>query len=158
MPNEGSCQCGKVRVRIMREPFAVHCCHCRTCQRETGSSYALNGLIEAEHVQVLSGAPERVETPSQSGKGQSVWRCPDCMVALWSTFGGMGENAAFVRIGMLDNPDAFAPDLHIFTRSKQPWVVLPQGAPSFEGYYSQKRYEELFGPERAARYRAMRGI
>lgn len=158
MSHDGSCRCGKVRIRLTDAPFAIHCCHCRSCQCESGSAFALNGLVEADRLVVVSGAPERVETPSDSGKGQSVWRCPDCEIALWSTFGGMGEKAAFVRMGTMDEPDLFPPDLHIFTRSKQPWVVLPEGAPAFEGYYSQKQYDELFGAERAARYRTLRGI
>lgn len=158
MTHEGGCACGKVRFRVAEAPFAVHCCHCRSCQRETGSAFALNGLVEAEHVSLVQGEVERVETPSQSGKGQSVMRCPECKVALWSYYGGMGEKCAFFRTGVLDDPDACPPDLHIFTRSKQAWLPLPEGANVREGYYSQKDYDALFGEERAARYRAMRGI
>lgn len=155
---EGGCACGEVRYRLDDVPFAVHCCHCRSCQRETGSAFALNGLVEADRIAVIAGEPERVETPSESGKGQSIFRCPNCRAALWSHYGGMGEKAAFVRIGTLDDPDAFPPDLHIFTRSKQPWVTLSGDVSAFEVYYSQKQYDDLFGPERAARYRALRGV
>ena len=158
MGYEGGCTCGQVRYRLGDAPFAVHCCHCRSCQRETGSAFALNGLVEADAITVTAGEPERVETPSESGKGQSVFRCPACRVAMWSHYGGMGEKAGFVRIGTLDDPDAFPPDLHIFTRSKQPWVTLTGDPPAFEVYYSQKQYDDLFGPERAARYRALRGV
>lgn len=155
--HEGGCQCGAVRYRLNDVPFAVHCCHCRSCQRETGSAFALNGLIEADRVIVLTGEPVRVETPSESGKGQSIARCPDCQVALWSHYGGMGEKATFVRIGTLDDPDAFAPDIHIFTRSRQPWVQTGD-APARDVFYGRKDYDTLFGPERAARYLALRGL
>jgi len=158
MTHEGGCTCGEVRYRLEQAPFAVHCCHCRSCQRETGSAFALNGLLEAENITVIAGKPERVETPSESGKGQSVFRCPSCRVAMWSHYGGMGDKAGFVRIGTLDDPDAFPPDLHIFTRSKQPWVALSGDVPAFDVYYSQKQYDDLFGAERAARYRKLRGL
>lgn len=157
MAFEGGCQCGEVRYRLDDEPFAVHCCHCRSCQRETGSAFALNGVIEADRLTILAGEPKRVRTPSDSGKGQSIARCPTCQVALWSHYGGMGEKGTFVRIGTLDDPGAFAPDVHIFARSKQPWVHTGP-TPAYEVFYSKADYDSLFGPERAGRYRTLRGI
>jgi len=154
---EGHCACGEVRYRLTGQPFAVHCCHCRSCQRETGSAFVLNGLIETPMVEVIEGAPETIDTPSESGKGQKIVRCSTCHVALWSHYGGMGEKAAFVRVGTLENPDACPPQVHIFTRSKQPWVVLPAGAPTYEIFYSRDDVEMLFGANGAARWRALRG-
>lgn len=137
---DGRCTCGAVRFRLTSRPMFVHCCHCRWCQRETGSAFALNALIEAERVGLLAGAPEVVETPSASGKGQRIARCPHCRVALWSTYAGFGEAVRFVRVGTLDQPDRLPPDIHIFTTSKQPWVVLPQGVPAVPEYYSSRDY------------------
>ena len=149
---EGRCGCGQVRYRLSGRPFAVHCCHCRSCQRETGSAFVINGLIESGRVEVLSGAPETVNTPSDSGKGQLIVRCPNCRVALWSHYGGMGEKAAFVRVGTLEDPDACPPQVHIFTRSKQPWVRLPEGARAFEVFYE---LEQEWPAESLARRRAV---
>ena len=132
----GGCACGAVRYLLTARPLFVHCCHCRWCQRESGSAFALNALIETAHVDVLNGAPERTPTPSNSGKGQVFLRCPSCRVALWSHYSGLGEKSAFIRVGTLDNPDAFPPDIHIFTASKQPWVVIPDGAKACETYYN----------------------
>lgn len=132
---EGGCTCRQVRYRLRSRPLFVHCCHCRWCQRETGASFALNAMIEADRVDLLSGEPERVDTPSLSGKGQTIWRCPNCRVAVWSNYAGLGEAARFVRVGTLDNPDLLPPDIHIFTESKQPWVVLPSGTPAVAQYY-----------------------
>ena len=153
---EGRCACGEVRYRLNDAPFAVHCCHCRDCQRETGSAFVLNGLVEAGNVEVMAGNPEQVATPSNSGKGQAIVRCPTCKVALWSHYGGMGERAAFVRLGTLEDPDACPPQVHIFVRSKQPWFQLPEGAPAFEVFYSRDDLEELFGQAGARRWRALR--
>ena len=127
---DGRCTCGAVRFRMLSTPLFVHCCHCRWCQRETGTAFALNALIEADRVQLLAGEPECVDTPSQSGKGQKIWRCPQCRIALWSNYAGAGDKLRFVRVGTLEQPDRLPPDIHIFTASRQPWVVLPPGAPA----------------------------
>jgi len=139
-PLEGGCTCRAVRYQMISAPLFVHCCHCRWCQRETGASFALNAMIEADRVVVLSGEPEVVATPSNSGKGQKIIRCPICRIALWSNYAGAGDALRFVRVGTLDNPDLFPPDIHIFTASKQPWVVLPQGTPAVAEYYDRDRY------------------
>jgi hypothetical protein len=120
-------------------PLFTHCCHCRWCQRESGSAFALNAMIEADRVTLLAGEPEVVDTPSASGRGQKIARCPACRVAVWSNYAGAGAAVRFVRVGSLDNPDLVPPDIHIFTSTKQPWVVLPQGARAVEEYYDFKQ-------------------
>lgn len=135
LPLEGGCTCRAVRFRMEAAPLFVHCCHCRWCQRETGASFALNALIEADRVIVLSGEPEIVVTPSHSGKGQRIARCPGCRVALWSHYAGAGDAIRFVRVGTLDEPDHLPPDIHIYTSSKQPWVVLAPDVPAVSGFY-----------------------
>jgi hypothetical protein len=132
---EGGCTCRAVHYRMTRTPLIVHCCHCRWCQRETGSAFALNALLESQEVVLLAGRPELVPTPSASGKGQIIARCPVCRVAVWSHYGGLGDLMSFVRVGTLDEPDRLGPDVHIYTESKQPWVVLPAGARAFNQYY-----------------------
>jgi hypothetical protein len=149
---EGGCDCRHVRYRMGSRPLFVHCCHCRWCQRETGASFALNAMIEADRVELLAGEPERVDTPSQSGKGQKIWRCPKCRIAVWSNYGGGGDKVRFVRVGTLDDPDRFPPDVHIFTASKQPWVVLPEGTPAVAEYYD---YKALWPKESIERRRSL---
>lgn len=134
-PHDGGCTCRFVRYRMTSRPLFVHCCHCRWCQRESGASFALNAMIEAERVLTLAGEAEVVDTPSASGKGQKIWRCPRCRVALWSNYAGAGEAVRFVRVGTLDEPDRLPPDIHIFTASRQPWVALPAGTPAVPEYY-----------------------
>lgn len=151
---EGGCACGTVRYRIKRRPMFVHCCHCRWCQRETGASFALNAMIEADQVELLSGAPEIVMTPTLSGRGQKIARCPVCRVALWSNYSGSGDKVRFVRVGTLDEPDRVPPDIHIFTESKQPWVVLPDGVPAMPVYYDREAH---WPEESLARRRALLG-
>ena len=137
---EGGCTCGSVRYRLTSAPMFVHCCHCHWCQRETGSAFALNAMIEAGRVTLLAGEPELVDTPSNSGNGQVIARCPKCRVAVWSHYSGAGDKVSFVRVGTLDEPDRLPPDIHIFTASKQPWVVLPAGAAAVEEYYRRSDY------------------
>ncbi len=151
---DGGCDCGEVRYRMTGKPMYVHCCHCRWCQRESGSAFALNAMIEADRVVVLKGAPEIVDTPSQSGAGQKFSRCPTCRIALWSNYAGAGDDIRFVRVGSLDDPDRFPPDIHIYTASKQPWVILPTDVPATEGYYDREAH---WSPEDLARRRAVTG-
>ena len=132
---EGGCACRGVRYRMTSRALFVNCCHCTWCQRETGASFALNAMIEADRVVLTNGEPECVLTPSNSGKGQKIWRCPSCRVALWSNYGGGGDAIRFIRVGTLDQPDRLPPDIHIFTSSRQPWVVLPPGTPAVAEYY-----------------------
>ncbi len=139
-PLEGGCDCGQIRYRMQTAPLFVHCCHCRWCQRESGASFALNAMIESERVATLHGEPELVDTPSASGKGQKIARCPKCRIAVWSHYSGAGPILKFVRVGTLDQPDRLPPDIHIFTASKQPWVVIPPSMPSVPEYYDREKY------------------
>lgn len=148
---EGGCDCGAVRYRMESAPLVVHSCHCRWCQRETGTAFALNAMIEADRVTVLKEEPDLVRTPSASGKGQLIARCPNCRIAVWSHYAGNGPFLRFVRVGTLDNPDALPPDVHIFTASKQPWVVLPDGAQAYPEYYRREDVWSLEAMERYAR-------
>jgi hypothetical protein len=163
-PLEGGCDCRRIRYRMETAPLIVHCCHCRWCQRETGTAFALNAMIEAERVIDLNAEPELIDTPSLSGRGQRIARCPDCRIAVWSNYAGAGPILRFVRVGTLDTPDVLQPHIHIFTSSKQPWVVLPADAPAVPEYYEVERYwppeslarREAFLPRLRA-YRASRG-
>jgi hypothetical protein len=154
-PLSGGCDCRLVRYRMETPPLFVHCCHCHWCQRESGASFALNALIEADRVTLTSGSPEVIDTPSESGKGQKIARCPNCRIALWSNYAGSGPRIRFVRVGTLDDPDLLPPDIHIYTRSKQPWIVLPSGVPAVPEYYDREKY---WSRESLARWEAGPGI
>lgn len=134
-PYDGGCTCRFVRYRMVSKPLFVHCCHCRWCQRETGASFALNALIEADGVLLLHGQVAATNTPSNSGKGQKISRCPKCHIAVWSNYAGAGDAIHFIRVGTLDEPDRLRPDIHIFTASKQPWVVIPPDMTAVPEYY-----------------------
>ena len=150
---DGGCACGRIRYRLASKPMFVHCCHCRDCQRQTGSAFVLNALIETDRVERLSGETEAVPVPTDSGRPHVIHRCPACKVAVWSHYGG-GPALSFVRVGALDEPAALPPDVHIYTRSKLPWVALPPGVPAFEAYYDSKA---LWPAESLARRKALFG-
>lgn len=149
-PIAGRCDCGEIRYQLNREPLVVHCCHCHWCQRESGSAFALNAMIEAEYFELLCGTPQLIGTPSNSGRGQQIARCPKCHLALWSHYAGSGSLTCFVRVGTLDHPECLAPDVHIFTASKQPWVRLPEQAPAFAEYYDWHEVWSEASQQRAA--------
>lgn len=134
---EGGCACGAVRYRLASAPMFVHCCHCQDCQRQTGSAFVLNALIETDRIALLAGGPEPTAVPTDSGSPHDIYRCPACKTAVWSDY-GRRPRLRFVRIGTLDDPSARRPDVHIYTRSKLPWIRLPDGVPVFEAYYDMK--------------------
>ena len=149
---EGGCACGAVRYRLASEPLFVHCCHCLNCQRQTGSAFVINVLIEADRVEVLAGEPQPIAVPRDGGGSQRIWRCPGCQIAVFSEY--TRREVLFVRAGTLDDPASVAPDVHIFTRSKLPWVVLPESVPAFEVYYDMQK---LWPPESVERLEAIMG-
>jgi hypothetical protein len=151
---QGGCSCGHVRYQLTSAPLIVHCCHCRWCQRQTGTAFALNALCEAEHVEVLQGEVSESTVPSPSGRGQKIARCPECQVAVWSNYymGGIKDLIRFIRVGTLDDPDRLPPDVHIFTSSKQPWVKLPPGDLAVDEFYD---YEKTWSPENQERRQAL---
>ncbi len=137
LPCEGGCSCGDVRYRLLAKPLIVHGCHCSLCQRQTGSAFAINALVEADRVEVLSGDIEVIKVATPSGQGQTIARCARCRVAVWSCYlrHELKENIRFLRVGTLDDPNLFPPDIHIFTSTKLAWVDLPNGAPEVAKFY-----------------------
>jgi hypothetical protein len=137
---EGHCTCGAVRFRLEREPMFTLACHCTWCQRETGAAFSLLTLIERSAITPLSGRVEEVTVPSPSGQGQVVRRCALCKVALWSRYGAAGPGMAFVRVGVLDRPGAFAPQVHCYTSTKQSWLVLDGSVPVEPEWIDDAKY------------------
>ncbi|PMD15431.1 glutathione-dependent formaldehyde-activating GFA [Hyaloscypha hepaticicola] len=150
---EGNCDCKHIRYRLEAKPLIIHCCHCRWCQRETGSSFALNAVIEASNVTILNTDPEIINTPSQSGRGQQIARCPKCRIAVWSNYPNAGPLVRFIRVGTLENPDAFSPDIHIYASSKQRWVVLDGKVPIVPEFYE---IEKVWSRESLERWDALK--
>jgi hypothetical protein len=138
-PMTGGCGCGYIRYEVKQKPIYVHCCHCSWCQRETGTAFALNAMVETTHVSQLNQAPQIIDTPSASGRGQKIARCPNCQVAVWSHYAGLGELLSFIKVGTLDDVNQMPPDIHIFTSTKQTWLALPEGALVYEEYYDRKQ-------------------
>jgi hypothetical protein len=153
-PLDGGCACGEVRYRLTSDPLFVHCCHCRSCQRQTGAGFAVNVLIEAERVELRAGTPRAVDVPRDDGSRQRIYRCPTCQVAVYSEYGW--PEVLFVRAGTLDEPSAVRPDVHIYTRSKLPWVILPSDAPAFAAYYDAETLWPQASLERRAAILARR--
>ena len=147
---EGGCSCGAVRYRLTSAPLFVHCCHCLNCQRQTGSAFVINLLIEADRVELLAGEPQPVDAPRADGSMQRIYRCPTCEVAVYSEY--TRPEFLYVRAGTLDEPREIVPDVHIFTKSKVEWVVLPESMPAFETFYDMK---ELWPPASLERVEAV---
>jgi hypothetical protein len=154
-PHEGGCSCGFVRYKVMSDPLIVHACHCSWCQTQSGAAFAINTLIEADRVQLLNGEVEVYDTPSPAGYGQMIHRCPKCKVALWSNYNmfAPGDRVRFIRAGTLDDPNLTPPDVHIYTTTKQNWMILPKGDQVEDEFYDT---EATWSPEVMARVLAAR--
>jgi hypothetical protein len=135
---EGGCSCRAIRYQLTSPPMFVHCCHCRDCQQQTGSAFVLNAIIEASRIAMLAGGPVPVAVPTDSGRPHRIFQCPNCHGAVWSEYGGLAA-LRFVRVGTLDEPASLPPDVHIYVRSKLPWVTLPMGALTFDAYYDSRK-------------------
>ena len=155
-PAEGGCDCRAVRYRMETAPLFVHCCHCRWCQRQSGGAFAINALIEADRVRLIQGEVQEITVASPSGAGQRIARCPRCQIAVWSNYlrigGALADNIRFVRVGTLDDPDRYPPDVHIYTEDKQPWFTLPPGIPAFETFYDMRK---VYAPDSLKRRYAL---
>jgi hypothetical protein len=134
----GGCSCQAVRYRLRSAPMFVQCCHCLLCQRQTGSAFVINGLIETDRIELLAGAPVPVAMPTESGRSHDIYRCPACQIALWSDYGHRPA-LRFLRVATLDPPSVLEPAVHIYVRSKLPWVQLLAGTRAFEEYYDLKK-------------------
>jgi hypothetical protein len=150
LPLEGGCACGQVRYRLTNAPLIVHACHCTECQRQSGTAFATNALIESACVELTQGRPIEVNLPTESGRPHPAMRCGGCGITLWSHYGGR-RAISFIRVGTLDAARSLAPDVHIFTRSKVAWLRLPEGALAFDVYYDM---DKVWRPESLARRKA----
>jgi hypothetical protein len=135
MTMEGGCSCGAIRYQLTNTPLIVHACHCRDCQRITGGPHVINIWIERKFVEASGAEPKSHLMRGGSGKNHEVFFCGECGTYVWSRYHIAPGDCLFVRAGTLDHPEAVTPDVHIFTRSKLPWVRLPEGARSFESIY-----------------------
>lgn len=146
----GGCACGEVRYRLTTAPLFVHCCHCRDCQHWSGTAFAINAPIERDRVQLSTGTPSPGTIRAQDGREQAVWRCERCGTTLWSHHPKLGDAVALIAVGTLDDPASFPPQVHCFTRTKLPWVILPDGVPATHGIYD----DALWPPESIERLAA----
>ncbi len=139
LEREGGCSCGAVRYGLASDPLFTHCCHCLNCQRQTGSAFVINLLIETDRVELLAGEPVAVAVPrDDAGKRkQKIFRCPTCQIAVFSQY--TRRAVWFVRGGTLDDPSQVTPDVHIYTRSKVDWLTLPDSVPAFTTYYDMSK-------------------
>jgi hypothetical protein len=144
----GACSCGAVQYELSAPPLFVHACHCRDCQRHTGSAFVVNAMVLAEDVRVTKGALGAWPAPAAKGNKHFIHRCTQCQSAIWSSYGGKATAMVYLRVCTLDDPARLPPRAHIYTRSKHPWFVLPKDVPSFKTWYDR---EKMWPPESLAR-------
>ena len=122
----GGCQCGAIRYEITGPATVVYACHCRECQRQSGSAFAMALVVPAERFRLLEGVPKSFARAGESGRIVTGWFCPECGTRLYHTPGQLSGNIN-VKPGTLDNTSDLAPTVHVWTKSAQKWVQLPPG-------------------------------
>jgi hypothetical protein len=158
MTLQGGCTCGLVRYRLKKKPITVNACHCRFCQRLSGSAFALNAMIETEYVEMIGkGEPELIHIPTDLSERTRAWRCPTCSVLLFNDHMLMNENIRFVRVGTLEEGERLPPDAHYFVSRKHPWIVVPDNVPAFDTIPTNGGGPELPAEAKMRMARALRG-
>lgn len=109
----------------------THACHCTDCQRTTGSAFVIHSVLLGDDLQV-EGETKAGMLPSGSGAGCEIHFCAACGTYIWCRYLYHKVDVIALRVGTLDDTSQVSPQAHIFTRSKQPWLKLPEDVPAFE--------------------------
>jgi hypothetical protein len=126
----GGCQCGAVRYRIAGERLVVYACHCRDCQRQTASAFALSIPVRASAFAV-QGRLDRWSRTADSGATTDCFFCPACGTRIYHA-SSRSPDRVTVKGGTLDETADLTPVAHLWMSRKQPWLPLPTGVPMFD--------------------------
>jgi hypothetical protein len=147
----GGCACGSVRYQIKDEPMFTHACHCLDCQRTTGSAFVIHTVVARDDFAV-EGDTRTATLPTGSGAGCDLTFCSECGTYITVRYRYHPVPVIAVRSGTLDDTGKVTPQAHIFTRSKQSWLSLPEDAPAFEEAYDRT---QVWPADSVARYEGL---
>ncbi len=140
-PQRGTCLCGDVEYSLNEDPLTLYACHCTDCQRQTGASFALSMIVRREALQTVRGRPEHYSVEMADGRLQQSHFCGRCSTRLWGPSRVAG--LAVLEPGTLDDTSWLRPIGHIWTRSAQPWVPIPEGSLNFNDQPREADYLAL---------------
>lgn len=123
----GGCQCGAVRYQVTGAPLALYACHCRECQKQSGSAFGMSLQVDRNDLTLLAGQPRAWTRPTASGRRLTCWFCPDCGSRLWHE-PAPASGWATVKAGSLDEPVDLSGAVHIWTSRALPGVAIPPDA------------------------------
>lgn len=130
-PYAGRCFCGAVQYRINEEPLTVYACHCTDCQKRSGSAFGLSMWVNRAAIEVTQGEAVLQIASGHDDRLRHARLCLQCHTRLWSAPEDRPE-LAVVRPGTLDDTSWLEPVAHLWTRSAQPWVKIPEGVVRYE--------------------------
>jgi hypothetical protein len=128
IPFTGSCMCGNIRYECAAEPMFMGNCHCRDCQRSTGTAFAAAMLVPRNAV-TIAGEVKYYEVIGDSGATVERGFCPNCGSRLFSR--RTNPKLMGIMAGSLDNPSEFQPGMDLYTASAQPWDYMNPDLPRF---------------------------
>jgi hypothetical protein len=129
VPFAGGCACGAIRYEGSAAPIAVLNCHCRDCQRTSGTGHSTVAVVPTDSLRLLRGTPRSHASTADSGNEVKREFCPECGSPLFAR-GGIPAFVA-INVGSLDDPSWCVPTLDIWTHSAQPWDVMNPALPKF---------------------------
>ena len=133
----GGCICGQVKYQIIDKPLFTQACHCKDCKVLTGSSYVVNSSI-LENTLIVEGEVSSTELKAGSGASYKTYFCTKCGNYVYADYDS-AVGRLTVRTKTLDNSEKFPPQVHIFTKDKDPWLNLSEDVICFKEMYDQKK-------------------
>jgi hypothetical protein len=126
LPLAGGCMCGALRYEVRAAPFMIYNCHCTNCQKISGSAFNISVTIAEAALAFTAGEPAKVAWTSDVGSRRWGWFCGGCGSRIAN---GMSPSSGVLSLrgGTLDDASWLEPVGDIWVRSKQPWVVIPEG-------------------------------
>ena len=136
MGKEGGCSCGALRYLIHQKPLFTQVCHCKRCQKMTGTAFVMTAIIEKDNFKCYSGVPSpRHVIRGASGAIYDTFGCNDCGSTIFIQNHGSSDGLIYFPVGTLDCSNIVEPGAHIHVEAKQAWVVIPKNIPQFEQTY-----------------------
>lgn len=154
-PVTGGCQCGNIRYTLKAPPLTLYCCHCTECQRQSSSAFGMSMRVGLADVEVIGKMARHTRSKTESGSALVCEFCPSCGVRLFHRREAYEADLS-LKAGSLDDTSWLVPAGHIWTGSKQKWVVIAQGELSYAGQPEvflalMQRWREMMPDDRPAK-------
>ena len=127
----GGCQCGAIRYEFNGEPVQQVACHCTDCQHQSGSAFGMSVVVNADDFRITKGEPKHYHSTSSTGRRKLGAFCHECGNRIYHQ-PEWRRGRISIKAGTLDDASWLKPQVHLWTKSRQPWVIIPDDADAYE--------------------------